>query len=323
MRALLTKRVKRVGYPTGKKVESETKVLTKGNGLVKKITQQIDRPERDRLAVCWKSHVSKSWPSKSLGFLHVFSPKKGFFSTLLEMQIIDYDNSTVRMKMTLRVTAIAACSAAALALTASTAQSANLLVDPGFESGAPAQPNPILIPGGVGGGWAVFNGATFSTNHPEFGTSSLQGLQGAGVAWNFEAAYQVLGGVSSGQRYTLSADYMTTTGLGTYAGAYIQMTYFNSAGADIGTVETGGTGARALNFNPAVDNTWYSATVTATAPAGAAYVAPYLAFMMNGTQISTVNLYWDNGSIAVVPEPSSLPLLGLSLVSALIWRRRQ
>jgi len=219
------------------------------------------------------------------------------------------------------------CLAAALAFTPSTIPAANLIIDPGFESGAPGQPNPIPLPGGAGGGWAVFNGATFSTAHPETGLWSIQEPQNAGQAWNFQAPYQVIGGVSAGQQFTLTADFMTPTGIteaSGFAPAIIQMTFFNAAGADIGTVETGGVGAKANSYTPAAINTWFTGTVTATAPAGAAYVAPYLAFMENGSQTGPDALYWDNAAlIQVVPEPSSLALLGLATASLLCIRRRR
>jgi hypothetical protein len=231
------------------------------------------------------------------------------------------------MKTSIGAIGSTACLAAALAFTTSTTQAQNLLTDPGFESGAPGQPNPIPIPAGVGGGWAVFNGATYSTAHPETGLWSIQETEGAGVAWNFEAPYQVIGSVSAGQKYTLTADYMTTTGIteapGGYVPAVIQLTFLNAAGGDIGTVETGGVGANAVQYTPAGLNTWYTGVVSATAPAGAAYVAPYLAFMENGSQTGADTLYWDNASLTLVPEPTSLALLGLGLASGLILRRRQ
>ena len=219
----------------------------------------------------------------------------------------------------------AACVLSALTLTT---HAANLLTDPGFESGAPGQPNPIPLPGGAGGGWAVFNGAAYSTAKPEFGQWGIQEAQAAGQAWNFQAPYQVVGGVSAGQQYTLTADYLTTTGISEqnpFNPVFIQLTYFNSAGTDIGTVETGGSGAKANTYMPAAVNTWYTASVTATAPAGAAYVAPYLAFMENGTQVLADTLYWDNASLVLVeiPEPSTLGLIALGVGGLLAWRRRQ
>src|ERR1035438_2025647 len=192
------------------------------------------------------------------------------------------------MKSILGTIGSATCLAAVLALAASTTQARNLLNDPGFESGAPGQPNPIPLPGGAGGGWAVFNGAGYSTAHPETGSWGIQEIQGIGQAWNFEGPYQVVGGVSPGQKYTLSADFMTTTGNSQTPGGYvpvvIQLTYFNAAGGDLGTVETGGAGALAVQYNMGALNTWFTGTVTATAPANAVYVAPYLAFMENGSQ---------------------------------------
>jgi hypothetical protein len=245
------------------------------------------------------------------------------------------------MKMILGTIGSATCLAAVLALTASTTQAQNLLVDPGFESGVAGQPNPIPLPGvitvgnptgalnGVGGGWTVFNGAAYSTAHPKTGTWGIQEVQGIGQAWNFEAPYQVVGGVIPGRQYTLSADYMTTTGNSQTPGGYIpvvlQMTFFSVTGADLGTVETSPGNARAVQNNMGALNTWFTGTVTATAPAGAIYVAPYLAFMENGSQTAADTLFWDNAVLtaSVVPEPGSLALLGLGLVSTLIWRRRQ
>ena len=239
------------------------------------------------------------------------------------------------MKMILGTIGSAACLAAVLALTASTTQAQNLLVDPGFESGVAGQPNPIPLPGvitvgnptgalnGVGGGWTVFNGATYATTHPEAGTYSLQLSEGATSACNFEAAYQVIGGVTAGQKYTATGHFMATTTLSAYNPVFIQLDFLNASGADIGTVETTPGHALAVQYGAPSVGTWYTATVTATAPAGAVYVAPYFAMMENGANPGAETVFWDTSTMTVVPEPGSLALLGLGLVSTLIWRRRQ
>jgi hypothetical protein len=228
------------------------------------------------------------------------------------------------MKMFSKVVTGVVGMTAALALTSTTAQ-ANLLIDPGFESGAPGQPNPIPLPGGAGGGWAVFNGAAYANAAAETGQWGLSSSQAPGQAWNFAASYQIISGVIAGQQYTLTADFMTPTGIteapGGYIPAVIQLTYFNAAGTDLGTVETGGAGALAAQYMPT--GTWQTGTVTATAPVGAVYVAPYLAFMENGTQTGTDTLYYDNGTLTLVPEPATVALLGIGLSIPLYLIRRR
>ena len=211
--------------------------------------------------------------------------------------------------------------AAVIALTSSTAQ-ANLLVDPGFEA-APTQPNPILLPGGADGGWsATFNGAAYSSVAAETGNVGLLMTEGPGSAWNFEGAYQVVSGVSAGQKYTLTEDFEAASSFSsTYGPAFIQLTYFNAAGTDLGTVETGGSGANAIHFIPTAN--WATYSVSATAPAGAVYVAPYVAMMENGSQTTTETIYADNGTLTLVPEPATIALLGMGLSLPLYLIRRR
>jgi hypothetical protein len=169
----------------------------------------------------------------------------------------------------------------------------------------------------------VFNGAAYSTAQPESGNYSLVESEGVNSAWNFEGGYQVIGGVTAGQSYTLTGDYMATTALSTYNPVYIQLTFFNAAGTDVGTVQTGGVGAYAHQYGAASLSTWYTASVTATAPATAVYVAPYLAMMENGANASAETIYWDNANMTLVPEPSTLALLGMGLSIPFYFFRRR
>jgi hypothetical protein len=88
-----------------------------------------------------------------------------------------------------------------------------------------------------------------------------------------------------------------------------------------GTLGDLGGGVGGWNTTPGTA-TWGYNSVSATAPAGTAYIEVYTMFMDNA-QTAAENVYFDNMSLTVVPEPSSLALLGLGVMSTLIWRRRQ
>jgi hypothetical protein len=199
--------------------------------------------------------------------------------------------------------------AAALALSVSTTQAQNLLVDPGFESGAFGQPNPIPVPGGVGGGWAAF-GASIST------AQFLSGTHSALIndnSWNPQGVYQMLS-ASPGEQFTLGASYMTTTApSGSATPVLIQLSFFDSGALGLGAFGP-------WLATPAI-NTWTSGSVTATAPAGTAYVGAYFMYMDNAVQGNT--MYFDNASLTVVPEPSSLALLCMGLGIPFYFLRRR
>jgi PEP-CTERM motif len=219
------------------------------------------------------------------------------------------------MKTTLGTIASTTCCVAVLALTVSTAQAQNLLVDPSFESGVFAQPNPILVPGGVGGGWAQF-GATITTAAAYDGTHSAQINANT---WNPQGLYQVLP-ATPGWIYDLKGAYMSPNpALAGYATpALMQISFLDSTGAGIA-------GANAGNWQPlgAAGQWVISPDVIAHAPAGTAYVGAY-AMMMNNSATSGFGFYVDDMIMtATIPEPTILTLLGLGLAGALIWRRRQ
>jgi MYXO-CTERM domain-containing protein len=190
------------------------------------------------------------------------------------------------------------------------AATANLLADPGFESGTP-------VAGGVGG-WEPFNAAAFSMAQAHTGDWSMELL----TTNNVPGAYQAIP-ASPGDVFTCTGWALAPVALAGPEPAFggIQISYFDAVGTDLGTVETGAGNAaadfRGINqpggdFVPGV---WEELTVTATAPAGTAKVQAfpiYIDFSGN-----TQGIYVDD--MTLTPEPASLMLLGLA---ALALRRR-
>ena len=206
--------------------------------------------------------------------------------------------------------------AAALALTGSA--QANLLVDPGYENGAAEQPNPIPVPGGANGGWAVFNGATYANAAAETGSWGLECTEAPGQAWNYEASYQ-LTSVTPDDMYSMTVDFKSPTGITEGAGGYVpvllQLTYFDSTGTQIGN-------ANVSQYTPT--SSWQTGGVLDTlAPSGAAYVGSYIGFMEDGSQTGTDVCYFDNVSLVQVPEPATIALLGMGLAFPLYLIRRR
>jgi len=112
---------------------------------------------------------------------------------------------------------------------------------------------------------------------------------------------------------------MTTTGAGYATPALIQISFYNSLGTTNG-LSGAPFSAGPWLATPAL-NTWTSGSVTATAPAGTALIGAYLMFMDN--VVAGKNMYFDDASLTVVPEPSSLALLGMGLSLPFYFLRRR
>jgi len=190
----------------------------------------------------------------------------------------------------------------ALAISAATTQAQNLLVNPGFED--PLLPNP-----GVDQGWATFGTAARTGPGPEpliahSGDYSLLAQNAPGNNWNPVGVEQVVSGVMPGETYDFFCWYMTDTSL-TYSTPVLLEIEFRDS-----------------SMNSQYDNiafltapssqTWYQGSVMGTAPAGSVYLVVYAMFMDNG-QTTTEHVYFDDASIPLIPEPSSLALVGAGL----------
>jgi hypothetical protein len=241
------------------------------------------------------------------------------------------------MKMFHNILGCSTVAAAALAISASTTQAQNLLVNGSFEDAGGFTANPITTTSGSGGttgvgaGWATFGGSqsdmSSSSDSPQSGNFSLLTVNNPGNNWNPQGAYQIVGGITAGQIYTLSAYFLQDTAFtGTYGTPVaLQIGFGNLVGGTwnaVGGSTTWGFGGTGTDGSIPALNTWYQGSVTALAPAGASQAEVYLFFMDNG-QTTTDTLYFDNAQLLPTPEPTTLALAGLGGAAALTMIRRR
>lgn len=190
-----------------------------------------------------------------------------------------------------------------LALTCAAPASANLLVNPGFET------TPLIDDGSGVGKWLPFGGsgvglptlsATDSTS-PLSGASHLA-LQIDNTANTFAGVFQDVGGLSAGEELTWSG---WTMDLGQDAGgAEIRIEWRDS----VGDIEV----TRTANLVPTLTNGTYTQwSLTDLVPAGADTARVVYAIQSFGAGPNQLH-YVDDTSVTVIPEPASLALLGLS-----------
>jgi PEP-CTERM motif len=217
--------------------------------------------------------------------------------------------------------------AAALALSASSVQAQNLLVNGSFEDAGGFTANPITL-ATVNQGWATFglsqNDMSSSIDYPLDGNYALMGTQAAGSAYNNEGAYQIVSGVTAGATYNFTAYALTditisspfTANPGVPGPVDIQLQFLDASLNNLSTDDYGWSPTGPIN-------TWTQYSVSGTAPAGTAYASVYLFYMYDGAQTSEQDLYYDSASLVAVPEPATLSLVGMGLASSFLLIRRR
>jgi hypothetical protein len=224
----------------------------------------------------------------------------------------------IRMCVAYRIATAAACTAVVFSSAVGTAE-ANLLSDPGFESG-------VEVVGGIGG-WDTF-GAAFSTDVAHAGSNSMKMTARNSVPGAFQQV-----SANPGEVYTMTgfgytpATLVASTTQTPFGG--IQFTFFNAGGTDLGTVETGlGVAAGDFALDPGSPaGVWLPLSVTATAPLGTSYMHAFTIFI-NFTG-SAQGIYVDDLVLNLVtpqnqiPEPISVTLFGLSVAGLGLMRRRR
>ena len=206
----------------------------------------------------------------------------------------------------------------------SSSASANLLTDPGFEAQTAApNPNPTGTPG-----WANFGGAQFSQTYFHTGAWSLWTPDNGG-GYNVPGSYQVFA-ASPGQTFTFSGWVYTPNVLAVNSNdfAILQLSFFSGSPPSNYAGGTQEGAADGVNIGqpigggavPLPQGVWTYASVTGTAPAGTNSMGAYI---LDINADASADFYFDDMSLTIVPEPSTVALVLTSLFGGFLFLRKR
>jgi len=244
----------------------------------------------------------------------------------------------MKRKLLFRIIACSVGATAAFALSSASTQAQNLLINPSFENPAGFTVSPNGSFSGINPGWGLYNpqstslapeqtNMSGSPDKPEDGDYALLEQNAPGNDWNPPIAYQVVSpidGINAENLFSFSIWYLSDTSFTGifYPNVCIEMTFLNSSLNVIGTEENPGGYNGGFSYAIPDINTWYQGSISGTAPAGAEY-AVVIAMFMDDAQTTTENVYFDNASLTLVPEPYSLALTGMGLTIPFYFFRRR
>jgi hypothetical protein len=209
---------------------------------------------------------------------------------------------------------------------------AALLVDGGFELNAlTTYTNVITAPGNVGfiGVWGEESATRTGSidGVTPVGTQMIR-TTGAGSAWQTVQITDVSSmsaDIDLGtQTFDLQALFTTGFGVSGQTGQVIISFYTAISSMSSATLATNRISSVG-NADPLDGDgkTWESIQLTGSVPIGTRYVLSELVFRDDGNAMGSNAGYIDGASLSIVPEPSSVALLGLGATTLMLRRRRQ